>query len=85
MYSYQFLFTVLSVNSISRINFAVAIGGKVKKMKKDLEELFSEMHFTQQDLPGSVFWPCSQGLCPRQMGKPKDEPLSGREELSNQP
>lgn len=57
MYSYQFLFTVFSVNSISRINFVVAIGEKVKKKKKkntkkrDLEELFSEKHFTQQDLP----------------------------------
>lgn len=45
MYSSQFLFTVLSVNSISRINFLVDTGRKVKKKKrKDLEGLLSEMH-----------------------------------------
>lgn len=34
MYSYQFLFTVLLVNSISRINFVIAIEGKVKNKTK---------------------------------------------------
>lgn len=91
MYSSQFLFTVLSVNSISRINFLVDTGRKVKKKKKKKRPGRAALwnafiwHFTQQDLPGSVFWPCSLELCPRQMGKPKGEPPSGRERPRNQP